>query len=203
MSDPTDQSEASAAGTGEQNGPSPAVDPIAPFRVRDEETMWSGRVIRVAVVQVEGPEGERHTRDVVHHPGAVAAVPLHSDGTVTLVHQYRAALDMGMWEIPAGLRDVDGEPLEETARRELAEEVGLAAGKLEHLATFHNSPGCSDEAVEIFLATDLSSVPDDRQGAEEQHMLVERLPLAEALAMVSQGRITDAKTIIGLLRARG
>lgn len=126
-------------------------------------------------------------------------VPLHSDGTVTLVHQYRVALNRGMWEIPAGLRDVDGEPPLATARRELAEEVGLAADELTPLMRFHNSPGFCDEAVEIFLATGLSAVPDDRQGPEEQHMTVERLALAEAVAMVSEGLITDAKTVIGLL----
>lgn len=199
MSEPARPPGSIGGGTGQ---PSPSLtrsEPGTPFLVRDEETVWSGRVIRAAVVQVEGPNGESHTRDVVHHPGAVAVVPLHEDGTVTMVHQYRAALDKGVWEIPAGLRDVDGEPPEETARRELAEEVGLAAGTLEHLTRFHNSPGCSDEAVEIFLATNLSPVPDDRQGAEEQHMVVERLPATEARAMVSQGRITDAKTIIGLL----
>lgn len=177
-------------------------EPEMPFRIRDEERIWAGRVFRVGVVQVVGPDGQDHARDVVHHPGAVAVVPLHEDGTVTLVYQYRVALDRGIWEIPAGLRDVDGEPTETTARRELAEETGLAAGQVSHLVTFHNSPGFSDEAVHIFLATDLSTVPDDRQGLEEQHMVVERIPLAEALEMVAGGRITDAKTVIGLLRAR-
>lgn len=198
MSEPSRQP-GDPQGRSGQDGQSRRADPIAPFRVRDEQTMWSGRLIRAAVVQVEGPDGEHHSRNIVHHPGAVAVVPLHEDGTVTMVHQYRAALDTGIWEIPAGLRDVDGEPPEETARRELAEEVGLAAGRLEHLVRFHNSPGFSDEAVEIFLATGLSAVPDDRQGAEEQHMVVTRFGLAEAREMVSQGRITDAKTIIGLL----
>jgi ADP-ribose pyrophosphatase len=97
------------------------------------------------------------------------------------------------------MRDVADEPTEETAQRELAEEVGLRAGRLEDVARFHNSVGFSDEAVVIYLATDLSEVPDDRQEAEEQHMHVERLPLETALAMVDDGRITDAKTVIALL----
>jgi 8-oxo-dGDP phosphatase len=172
---------------------------VTPFRAVGEKTVWSGRRIAAAQVQIEGPGGERHEREVVHHPGAVATVPLHDDGTITLVRQYRAALDRDMWEIPAGLRDVDGEPVEETAARELAEEAGLAAEQLRHLVTFHNSPGFADESVVIFLATGLSVVPDDRQGPEEQHMTIERVSLDEALAMVHDGRITDAKTLIGVL----
>jgi ADP-ribose pyrophosphatase len=173
-------------------------EPVSAFRVVGEQPAWSGRRISVAVAQIEGPDGERHEREIVHHPGAVGVVPLHDDGTVTLVCQYRVALDRMVWEVPAGLRDVAGEPTSLTAARELAEEAGLAATTLEHLLTFHNSPGFSDEALEIYLATGLSEVADDRQGPEEQEMVVERVPLAEALAMVADGRITDAKTVIGL-----
>jgi 8-oxo-dGTP pyrophosphatase MutT (NUDIX family) len=176
------------------------------FRVVGERVEWTGSRISAAKVDVEGPGGERHERDVVHHPGAVAAVPWHDDGTITLVRQYRAALDADVWEIPAGLRDVAGEPTERTASRELVEEAGLRAGHLEHLVTFHNSPGFSDEALVIYLATDLTEVPDDRQSPEEQHMTLARVPLDEGLAMVDDGRITDAKTVIALLalaRRRG
>jgi ADP-ribose pyrophosphatase len=170
------------------------------FRIVEERTAWAGRrLLRLTEVTVESPEGERLEREVLHHPGAVAALPRHDDGTITLVRQYRVATGLDMWEIPAGLRDVEGEPPAETARRELVEEAGLKADHVEHLVTFHNSPGCSDEAVVVFLATGLTEVPFDRQGAEEQHMLVERMPLATALAMVDDGRITDAKTVIGLL----
>jgi 8-oxo-dGTP pyrophosphatase MutT (NUDIX family) len=153
----------------------------------------------VAIVEVEGSGGDRFEREIIHHPGAVAVVPLHDDGTVTLVRQFRVAIAADVWEVPAGLRDVADEPSEATAHRELAEEVGLRSGRLEHLATFHNSVGFSDEAVVVYLATELSAVPDDRQSIEERYMAVHRLPLAEALAMVDDGRITDAKTVIGLL----
>jgi ADP-ribose pyrophosphatase len=169
------------------------------FRIVGKRPAWQGRRIRVAVVEVEGPDGDRFEREIVHHPGAVAMVPLHDDGTVTLIRQFRVAVGDAIWEIPAGMRDVADEPTEETAQRELAEEVGLRAGRLEDVARFHNSVGFSDEAVVIYLATDLSEVPDDRQEAEEQHMHVERLPLETALAMVDDGRITDAKTVIALL----
>jgi 8-oxo-dGTP pyrophosphatase MutT (NUDIX family) len=171
----------------------------SPFRIVGERSAWTGRRIEVAVADIEGPDGSHHEREVVHHPGAVAVAPVHDDGTVTLVRQYRAAIDADLWEVPAGLRDVEGEPTDETARRELAEEAGLEATRLDLLVTFHNSPGFSDEAVTVYLATGLSEVPDDRQGIEEEHMVVERVPLAEALGMVDDGRITDAKTVIALL----
>jgi ADP-ribose pyrophosphatase len=135
----------------------------------------------------------------VQHPGAVAVVPLHEDGTVTLVRQYRAALEDELLELPAGTRDGEGEPDHLTAARELAEEAGLAAGTVEHLSTFHNAPGMSDEAITLFLARDLRAVPHDRQSVEEHAMTVERIPLDDALARAVDGRITDAKTIIGLL----
>jgi 8-oxo-dGTP pyrophosphatase MutT (NUDIX family) len=169
------------------------------FHVAVERTAWQGRRISVAIAEVEGPTGARHEREVVHHPGAVGIAPVHDDGTITLVRQYRAALDADVWEIPAGLRDVDGEPSELTASRELAEEVGLRAERLDHLLTFHNSPGFSDESVVIYVASGLHEVPDDRQGAEEEHMVVARVPLADAVAMVDDGRITDAKSVVALL----
>ena len=172
------------------------------FRLRSQTTVWTGQLFRVTVAEVEAPDGDMLQRDIVRHPGAVGVVPLHDDATVTLVNQYRAALDTTLWEIPAGLRDKDGEAAAVTARRELGEETGLAAAHLQHLITFHNSPGATDEAVDIFLATDLSPVPDDRQGIEEQHMTVQRLSLSEAIEQIGDGRITDAKTVIGLLLAQ-
>jgi ADP-ribose pyrophosphatase len=168
------------------------------FTLRGETVVHQGFRIQVAVARYEAPDGTEMLRDVVHHPGAVAVVPLHADGTVTLVSQFRTALDADLLELPAGVRDVEGEPEADTAARELAEEVGLAAGRLEHLVTFHNSPGFCDEAVWVFLGTDLSEVAHARQGPEEEAMVVQRIALGEALAMVGDGRITDAKTIIGL-----
>jgi 8-oxo-dGTP pyrophosphatase MutT (NUDIX family) len=169
------------------------------FRILDETTEWTGRRVHAALVRVAAPDGTVLEREVVHHPGAVGVVPLHDDGTVTLVRQYRVAVDDDLWEIPAGLRDVEGEPTAETARRELVEEAGLEAGHLEFLVSFHNSPGFADERVDVYLAAGLTPVPDDRQGVEEAHMVVERIPLGTALAMIDDGRITDAKTVIGLL----
>lgn len=170
----------------------------AGFTKLDEEELARGHLFTVVKARFRGPDGEEFERHVVHHPGAVAVVPLHDDGTVTLLRQYRAALEHDLLELPAGTRDVHGEDEQRTAERELVEEAGLAASSLEHLVTLHNAPGLSDETVSVFLAQGLTEVADDRQGVEEESMTVERVPLADALAMVDDGRITDAKTIIGL-----
>lgn len=138
------------------------------------------------------------------HPGAVSVVPVlnTSDGPVAvLVRQFRAAIDADLLEIPAGKRDVEGEAPELTARRELAEEVGLQAGRLVPLAQYYNSPGFTDELSHSFLALDLTPVPDERQGLEEEHMTIERVPLADVAPMIADGRLVDAKSIIGLLLA--
>ena len=130
-------------------------------------------------------------------------VPVVDEGTaVLLVRQYRAPLDASLLEIPAGLRDVDGEPPAETARRELVEEVGMRAGRIEKLCAFHNSPGFCDEVVHVFAAFDLEPCDRDLQGIEEQHMTVERVALEAVPGLVTSGAITDAKTVIGLSLVR-
>lgn len=164
-----------------------------------ETVLHQGFRIQVAVAKYRTPDGSVVERDVVHHPGAVAVVPLHEDGTVTLVSQFRTALDADLLELPAGVRDVAGESEAATANRELTEEVGLHAERLDHLITFHNSPGFCDEAVWVFLGTGLTHVPHHREGPEEEAMVVQRMPLDDALAMIADGRITDAKTVIGLM----
>jgi 8-oxo-dGTP pyrophosphatase MutT (NUDIX family) len=171
------------------------------FRLLDEEVLHRGHVISLSVGTYEAPDGSTFTRDVVRHPGAVSVVPLHDDGTVTVVRQYRAALDDHLLEIPAGKRDVPGEDPQVTAERELAEEVGLRAERFELLAEFVNSPGFCDEHSWVFLATGLSEVGTDLQGLEEQHMTVERVPLSDVPAMIGDRRLLDAKTIIGLTLA--
>lgn len=174
---------------------------MSPFTKLTETEVHRGFRFTVSSVRFRSADGTEFDRDVVHHPGAVAVVPLHDDATVTLVRQFRAALDGDLLELPAGLRDVEGEPDELTAERELIEEAGLSADRFELLVTFHNSPGFCDESVSVFLATGLREVADDRQGIEEQHMTIERVPFDDALAMIRDGRITDAKTIIGLTLA--
>jgi len=141
-------------------------------------------------------------RDIVRHPGAVSVVPLLDDGRVVMVRQYRAAIDAELIEIPAGKRDVPGEAPDLTAQRELGEEVGYRARELIKLAEFHNSPGFSDEHSFVFLGSGLEPTEIALDGVEERHMKVFEVPLTDALQMVFDGRITDGKTIIGLLLAK-
>lgn len=163
--------------------------------------MFDGSLISVSSVRMEGPGGDRFEREIVHHPGAVVVVPVTGEGRAVMVRQYRAAVGDELLEVPAGKRDVDGEPPEETARRELAEEVGRRAGRLELLARFYNSPGFTDEFTWLYLARDLEEVPHDRQGFEEMAMSVEEVDLADVPDLVASGAIRDAKSIIGLCLA--
>ena len=176
---------------------------MAAFRHLGDRLAHQGHIWHVAVADFESPDGEAFTRDIVRSPGAVAAVPLRfaADGTarVVLVSQYRPPFDDYVIEVPAGMRDVAGEPTAVTAARELVEEVGLQAGALEHLLDMYPSAGMTDSVLTLYLATDLTEVPRDTHGPEEAHMAVLDLPLADAVDMVLRGEIHDAKTVIGLL----
>ena len=173
------------------------------FRKLCERTAWTGSLVSVGVGRFAGPDGDEFERDVVHHPGAVSVVPVVDDGqAVLLVRQYRAAVDRELLELPAGKRDVDGEAPELTARRELEEEVGMRAGRIEKLAEFLNSPGFSDEHSFVYLALDLEACDLSAQGIEEEHMTVERVALDQVPELIADGCIEDAKTIIGLCLAR-
>jgi ADP-ribose pyrophosphatase len=174
----------------------------AGFRKLGEQVVHDGQVISVVIATFETAGGEPFERDIVHHPGAVSVVPLHDDGTVSMVRQYRAALDDLLLEIPAGKRDVDGEPPEVTAGRELEEEIGLRAGRLELLAEFYNSPGFSDERSFVYLGRDLQPGTVARHGVEEQALTVERIALVDVPALIEARELCDAKSIMGLLLTR-
>jgi len=176
---------------------------VAGFEKVDERTIHVGDRITLGRGTYRSPDGSTFERDVVHHPGAVGVVPIVDEGAgVLLVRQYRSSVDAELLEIPAGLRDVEGEPPAETARRELIEEVGMRAGRIEKLCAFHNSPGFCDEVVHVFAAFDLEETDRDLQGIEEQHMTVERVALDDVPGLIATGAITDAKTVIGLLLVR-
>ena len=172
------------------------------FRKLAERIVHQGSLLTLAEGTFEDPSGQTFVREIVHHPGAVSIVPLRDDGCVLLVRQYRAAVDAELLEIPAGKRDVEGEPVEETARRELEEEVGMKAGRLDRLCEFLHSPGFCDERQVVFLARDLTPTAVSAQGVEEQHMTIEAVPLDEVPSLIAAGQLTDAKSIIGLLLAR-
>ncbi|HWL45870.1 MAG TPA: NUDIX hydrolase [Ilumatobacter sp.] len=165
-----------------------------------DELLQEGFVVNYVRATFAAPDGSTFVRDIVRSPGAVAVVPLIAgSGLVRLVRQYRPPYDRWLVEVPAGTRDVPGEPPAECGRRELAEEAGLAAGEMIHLTDFIPSPGMTDSVLSVFLATGCTPVPRDLHGPEEEHMELLDVSLDEALAMVDRGEITDAKTVIGLL----
>jgi ADP-ribose pyrophosphatase len=177
---------------------------LPPFRKLTEREIYRGHLISVGSAQFESPAGEQFDRDVVHHPGAVSVVPVVDEGgAVLMVRQFRAAINADLLEIPAGKRDVSGEPPEVTARRELEEELGMRAGRLEKLAEFYNSPGFCDEHSHVFMGLDLEQVAaPDPQGPEEQVMTIERIALDAVPDLIAAGTIIDAKSIIGLCLVR-
>ncbi|MBA2313917.1 MAG: NUDIX hydrolase [Chloroflexi bacterium] len=153
---------------------------------------------------VERADGSRATRDIVGHPGAVAIVALDDDGRVLLVRQFRVAAEQALLEIPAGTLDVDAatgtvEDPDLAAARELEEETGYRAGRLERLGAFWTAPGFATERMTLYLATDLRPADGDRLGPDEdEHLELSRLPWREAVAAAERGEIGDAKSIVGL-----
>jgi ADP-ribose pyrophosphatase len=171
------------------------------FEVLSTEDIYLGRILAIRVDDVAMPGGGHAKREVVEHLGAVAILALDEDDHVTMIHQYRHPIGRRNWELPAGLIDKAGEDPVETARRELVEEVGLAAGDWSVLVDVAASPGFTDEVVRVYLATDLATVERQVEGEEEADLVARRFPLEEAVRMVLSGEIVNAATIGGLLAA--
>jgi len=164
--------------------------------MRGPELLFTGRRFRVVRLCQAMPDGSEHFREVVQHPGAVVILPLLDDGRVCFVQNYRVAVDETLIELPAGTLEPQEDPAE-TARRELAEETGYRAGRIEHLLSFWMSPGILDERMHLFLATALEPGPLALEAGEDIRPLLKTWQ--EALEMVRQGHIQDAKTLAGLL----
>ena len=173
----------------------------AGFRVVGSDTLCDAGFLQLARVRVEGADGEEFDRHVVHHPGAVVVVPV-IDGDALLVRQWRVATGRVLLEVPAGKRDVDGEEPITTANRELEEEIGYFAHRLDKLCEFYNSPGFCDEYTHLFLATELEERTRAAVSHEEAAMTIERVPLDRVDDLIAAGELVDAKSIIGLLLAR-
>lgn len=167
-----------------------------------ETVHYEGRMIRASSLHVEGPDGEVFDRDFVHHPGAVAVLPLLDDGSIVLVRQFRSALGRPTLELPAGVRDKDGEDAAGAAGRELAEETGYVADTLDELVTIHTAPGFSNEAVTIFVARGLTMHETDFDGIEEQHMSTVTLSREDVAQLTAAGELTDAKTLLAVHMTR-
>lgn len=165
-------------------------------RTLSSRRLYEGRVLALDLDEVEEPGGVRATREVVRQRGSVAALPVQADGSVVLVRQYRHAVGEALWELPAGRLD-PGESPEEGARRELEEETGLRAGRLERLLGFFTTPGFCDEVLHLFRASELSSVPPRPE--PDERLEVRAFAPAVAREMVRRGEVKDGKTLVALL----
>lgn len=167
-------------------------------RVLESRRLYRGRILNLRLDTIVTPGGHTSTREVVEHGEAVAIVALDGEGNVLLVRQYRLPCEDFLWEIPAGNVD-PGETPAEAAQRELQEETGYKAARMQRLGGFYVAPGYSSEYIHLFLATALEASPLLADADEEIELVC--LALAEALALVHQGEIRDAKSIVGLLLA--
>ena len=160
------------------------------------ELILETRRFRVIRQRRTMPDGQAITRETIEHPGAVVIVPLLDDGRLCLLRNYRLAVNATLIELPAGTME-PGEPAAVTAKRELAEETGFNAGRIEPLAEMLMSPGILNERMHVFVATDLTTGAPAREPGEEIETLL--VVWDEALAMIDDGRIQDAKTIAAIL----
>ncbi|WP_426766732.1 NUDIX domain-containing protein [Pseudarthrobacter sp. 1G09] len=180
-------------------------DAPSPRRLLSSEKVYEGRIWDVVsdTFQLQD-SGDALTRDYIDHPGAVAVLPMNGQGEILLLKQYRHPVGMDLWEVPAGLLDVEGEDFVVGAARELAEEADLAAATWNVLADVFNSPGSSSEAIRIYLARDLTEVPHaDRHERTDEEAEIEFhwISLDEAVASVLAGRLHNPSAVVGILAA--
>lgn len=173
--------------------------------VLESSVLAAARIATLREDTVQLPDGRAVRREVVEHPGAVAIVALDSSDRVLMIRQYRHPAGAMLWEIPAGLRDVAGEPLLATAQRELLEEAGCAARDWHVLSDYLSSPGISTERLRVYLARDLTMVPDGEREYvrhdEEAYLTVAWVPLADAVRRVLSGDLHNGVAIVGILSA--
>lgn len=162
------------------------------------KSVYNGNIINVELMTVTLPDGSQATRDIVRHPGASAVIALNEKGEMYMVRQFRKPLEAESLEIPAGKLDHGEDPLE-CARRELKEETGLSAGRLKHIVSIHSTPGFSDEVLHLYAALNLFE--GDSCADADEFISTERYSVPQLLDMILDGRITDAKTIIGVFLA--
>lgn len=162
------------------------------------EKIYEGKILSVRVDMVELPDKKYSKREIVEHPGAVAIVALTDDNEIVLVKQFRKATETVLFEIPAGKLEINEQP-EECAIRELKEETGLEAKKIECVLDYYSSPGFTNEKIHIFIASELIS--GEAEPEEDEYIDIVKISIDEALEMVNNGTIRDGKTIIGIFLA--
>ena len=170
-----------------------------PFELLKSETLLKGRAFAIRRDLMKTPDGRETKFDIIEHGGSVVLVPLDENGNLLFVRQYRHAAGADLLELPAGTMN-EGEPPEICAAREIREETGFAADKLEKLGDFYLAPGYSTEFMTVFLATELTH--DPLEADADEFLSVERIPVAEALKLAERGEMPDAKSLAALLLAR-
>jgi len=171
------------------------------FETASSETLHTGNIFALRRDEVRMPGGNIATREVVEHYGAVAIVALDESNNIPMVYQYRHTFRRRLWELPAGLLDVAGEPPHVTAARELKEEVGLEARIWRVLVDLNTAPGFSDESVRVYLATELSEVDRPQAHNEEADMTMRWIPIVEAVRLVLGGEVLNSIAVAGILAA--
>ncbi|WP_077098174.1 NUDIX domain-containing protein [Mycobacterium terramassiliense] len=171
------------------------------FETISSETLYKGKIFALRRDHVRMPGDTTAVREVVEHFGAVAIVAMDDDDNIAMVYQYRHPLGRRLWELPAGLLDVSGEPAQLTAARELHEEAGLKADTWRVLVDLDSTPGFSDESVRVYLATGLTVITQPEGHHEEADMTLKWYPLADAVRMVFSGEIVNAIAVAGVLAA--
>ena len=167
--------------------------------------VYTGRVLNLDIDTVRFPNGSIGELEMIRHPGASAVVPFLSDPAgddpeILMIRQYRYAAERYLYEVPAGRLDAN-EPPERCARRELREETGCEAERVEHMFTMYTTPGFTDERIHVFMAIGLTRGEVAREA--DEFIDVETMPLSRALSMVERGEIQDGKTSLALLYAAG
>jgi ADP-ribose pyrophosphatase len=176
---------------------------VTAIRRLRRDVLYTGKVFDLLVDQVAYPSGATGVREIARHPGGAVVVPLLDNGDVVLVRQWRWPIEGTLLELPAG-KLAPGEEPAACAERELAEETGWVAGRLELLTRIYTTPGFCDEVLHIFRGTSLRPSPAGHAREEgEREMTIHTMPLADAAALVRRGEIRDAKTIIGILLTAG
>jgi 8-oxo-dGDP phosphatase len=171
------------------------------FETIDSQTIYVGKIFALRADEVRMPGGNTARREVVEHYGAVAILAMDEDDNIVMVYQYRHPVGRRLWELPAGLLDLGGEPPYVTAARELKEEAGLEAQDWRVLVDLVTTPGFSDESVRVYLATGLTDVGRPDAHDEEADLVVRWFPLDEAMRMVFSGEIVNTMAVSGILAA--
>jgi 8-oxo-dGDP phosphatase len=171
------------------------------FETISSETLHTGKIFALRRDDVRMPGGKIVTREIVEHYGAVAIVAIDDEGRIPMVHQYRHPFGRRLWELPAGLLDVNGEAPHLTAARELREEAGLEAQTWQVLVDLDSTPGFSDESVRVYLATALTQVDRPEAHDEEADMTLQWYPIEDAVGRVFSGDIVNALAVAGILAA--